>query len=87
MAITKQDFENGKEFHFEFQESYFEQVFCFVPELSGDVVGLLQIGEEAYVEKQEEEVISIHTNYAIIQFQKFDRKYTYKLHFQNCNPI
>ncbi len=84
--ITKQDFENGNEFHFEFQESCFEQVFCFVPELSGDVVGLLQIEEEGYMQKQEE-VISIHKNYAILQFQKFDRKYTYKLHFQNCNPI
>ena len=85
--ITKQDFENGNEFRFEFQESYFEQVFCFVPMVSGDVVGLLQIEEYGDVQKQEEEVISIHKNNAILQFDKFDRKYTYKLHFQNCNPI
>ena len=87
MSITRKDFEESNEFRFEFQESCFEQVFCFVPERSGDVVGLLQIEEYGDMEKEEEEVISIHTNYAIIQFQKFDRKYTYKLHFQNCNPI
>ncbi len=86
MAITKQDFENGNEFHFEFQEGEKEQVFEFVPMVSGDVIGLLQIQGSYYTEK-DLEVRSIHKNYAILQFDKFDRKYTYKLHFQNCNPI
>ena len=86
MAITKQDFENGKEFHFEFQEGEKEQVFGFAPMVFGDVIGLLQIEEEGYMQTQYD-VISIHKNYAILQFEKFDKKYTYKLHFQNCNLI
>lgn len=84
MAITRQDFENGKEFHFEFQEAEKEQLFEFVPVVYGDVVGLLQVQDSTETDL---EVRSIHKNYAILQFEKFDRKYTYKLHFQNCNPI
>ena len=85
MAITKQDFEYGKAFCFEFQEGE-DETWAFQPMTNGDAVGIINI-DDIDSSSRDIEVVSIHTNYAILQFQKFDKKYNYKVHFQNCNLI